>query len=52
MLLEQVWNFHFDPKANVVEAHVSRLRAKLDKPYDEKLIHTVRGAGYMIDEAD
>ncbi len=52
MLLEQVWDFHFDPKTNVVEAHISRLRAKLDKPFDKKLIHTARGAGYRIDEPD
>ncbi len=52
MLLEQVWEFHFDPKTNVVEAHISRLRAKLDKPFDKKLIHTARGAGYRIDEPD
>jgi len=52
MLLEQVWNFHFDPRTNVVEAHISRLRAKIDKPFDSNLIHTVRGAGYRLDEAD
>jgi two-component system OmpR family response regulator len=52
MLLEQVWDFHFDPKTNVVEAHISRLRAKLDKPFDTKLIKTARGAGYRIDEPD
>lgn len=48
MLLEQVWDFHFDPKTNVVETHVSRLRAKIDKPFDSELIHTVRGAGYSM----
>ena len=52
MLLERVWNFHFDPRTNVVDAHISRLRAKLDKPFDSQLIHTVRGAGYRIDEPD
>ena len=52
MLLEQVWNFHFDPKTNVVDAHISRLRAKVDKPFDAKLIQTARGAGYRIDEPD
>lgn len=52
MLLEQVWNFHFDPRTNVVEAHISRLRTKIDKPFDKALIHTVRGAGYRLDEAD
>jgi two-component system OmpR family response regulator len=48
MLLEHVWDFHFDPHTNVVETHVSRLRAKLDKPFDRPLIHTVRGAGYSL----
>jgi two-component system OmpR family response regulator len=52
MLLEQVWNFYFDPKTNVVEAHISRLRAKLDKPFETSLLHTVRGAGYRIDEPE
>ncbi|SNT76531.1 response regulator transcription factor [Paracoccus seriniphilus] len=46
MLLEAVWDFHFDPKTNVVETHISRLRNKIDKPFDQDLIHTVRGAGY------
>jgi two-component system, OmpR family, response regulator len=48
MLLEQVWDFHFDPKTNVVETHISRLRAKIDKPFDDELIYTVRGAGYSL----
>lgn len=48
MLLEAVWNFHFDPQTNVVETHISRLRAKVDKPFDTDLIHTVRGAGYTL----
>jgi len=48
MLLEHVWDFHFDPKTNVVETHISRLRAKIDKPFDLELIHTVRGAGYSL----
>lgn len=52
MLLEHVWDFHFDPHTNVVETHVSRLRAKVDKPFDLPLIHTVRGAGYSIHEPD
>lgn len=50
MLLEHVWDFHFDPRTSVVETHVSRLRAKIDKPFDLKLIKTVRGAGYTINE--
>lgn len=48
MLLEKVWDFHFDPRTNVVETHVSRLRAKVDKPFGVPLIHTVRGAGYSL----
>jgi len=48
MLLEGVWDFHFDPKTSVVETHISRLRAKLDKGFGAELIHTVRGAGYTI----
>lgn len=48
MLLEKVWDFHFDPKTNVVETHISRLRAKIDKPFGTPLIHTVRGAGYSL----
>ena len=50
MLLEHVWDFHFDPQTNVVGTHVSRLRAKVDKPFDVPLIHTVRGAGYSLRE--
>lgn len=49
MLLESVWDLHFDPQTNVVESHISRLRAKVDKPFDSELIRTVRGAGYRID---
>lgn len=48
MLLERVWDFHFDPKTSVVETHVSRLRAKLDKPFDMPLLHTVRNVGYSL----
>lgn len=48
MLLEGVWDYHFDPKTNIVETHMSRLRAKIDRGYDIQLIHTVRGAGYAI----
>jgi two-component system OmpR family response regulator len=48
MLLEGVWDFHFDPRTNIVETHMSRLRAKLDRGGDPELIHTVRGAGYVI----
>jgi two-component system OmpR family response regulator len=48
MLLENVWEFHFDPQTTVVETHVSRLRRKIDRDFDEELIHTVRGAGYTL----
>lgn len=51
MLLERVWEFHFDPKTNVVETHVSRLRAKVDRPFGAEMIRTVRGSGYSIDAA-
>ncbi|MGJ8671046.1 MAG: winged helix-turn-helix domain-containing protein [Oceanococcus sp.] len=49
MLLEQVWDFHFDPKTNVIDVHISRLRNKIDKDFDPPLLHTVRGAGYKLD---
>ena len=49
MLLENVWSFHFDPRTNVIESHMSRLRAKVDRGFDRELIQTVRGAGYRID---
>jgi two-component system OmpR family response regulator len=48
MLLENVWDYHFDPQTNVIDVHVSRLRGKIDKGFDKPLLHTVRGAGYMI----
>ncbi|MBO0736259.1 MAG: response regulator transcription factor [Alphaproteobacteria bacterium] len=48
MLLEHVWDLHFDPRTNVVETHVSRLRSKVDKGFGPQLIHTVRGAGYCL----
>jgi|RhiMethySRZTD1v2_1073278.scaffolds.fasta_scaffold617442_2 two-component system, OmpR family, response regulator len=50
MLLEHVWDFHFDPRTSVVETHISRLRTKIDKPFELKLIKTVRGAGYSIND--
>ncbi len=49
MLLEAVWDISFDPQTNVVETHISRLRAKVDKPFDTELIETVRGSGYRIE---
>ena len=48
MLLEAVWDISFDPQTNVVETHISRLRAKVDKPFETELIETVRGSGYRI----
>lgn len=48
MLLENVWEFHFDPRTSVVETHISRLRAKIDRDFGEELLHTVRGSGYSI----
>ena len=51
MLLENVWDYHFDPQTNVIDVHMSRLRAKIDKGYDKPLIQTIRGAGYVIRDA-
>ncbi|MFN6984637.1 MAG: winged helix-turn-helix domain-containing protein, partial [Rhizobium oryzihabitans] len=48
MLLERVWDFHFDPKTSVVETHISRLRAKIDKPFTVQLLHTIRNIGYSL----
>lgn len=48
MLLERVWDFNFDPQTTVVETHISRLRAKIDKPFMEQLIHTIRNIGYSL----
>lgn len=50
MLLENVWDYHFDPQTNVIDVHMSRLRGKIDKGHDVPLLHTIRGAGYMIRE--
>lgn len=50
MLLERVWDFHFDPQTSVVETHISRLRAKIDRPFDRQLLHTVRNTGYTMHE--
>jgi two-component system OmpR family response regulator len=52
MLLEAVWDFHFDPKTNIVETHISRLRSKVDRGHAVELIHTLRGAGYCLREPD
>jgi two-component system OmpR family response regulator len=48
MLLENVWDYHFDPQTNVIDVHISRLRGKIDRNFDRPLLHTVRGAGYMM----
>ena len=48
MLLEGVWDYHFDPQTNVIDVHISRLRQKIDKPFGSPLLHTVRNAGYML----
>ena len=48
MLLENVWDYHFDPQTNVIDVHISRLRSKIDKGFAESLLHTARGAGYTI----
>jgi two-component system OmpR family response regulator len=48
MLLERVWDLHFDPKTSVVETHISRLRGKIDKPFETALLHTVRNTGYSL----
>jgi two-component system OmpR family response regulator len=50
MLLESVWDYHFDPGTNVIDVHISRLRRKVDAEGDPPLIHTVRGAGYRLGE--
>lgn len=52
MLLESVWDYHFDPETNVIDVHISRLRQKIDKGFDPVLLHTVRGAGYVLREPD
>ena len=50
MLLENVWEYHFDPQTNVIDVHISRLRSKIDKGFDKPLLKTVRGAGYTISD--
>ena len=51
MLLENVWDYHFDPQTNVIDVHISRLRQKIDKGFERPLLNTVRGVGYMLNEA-
>ena len=48
VILEHIWDYHFDPQTNVVDVLVSRLRGKIDRDFDIKLIHTVRGVGYVL----
>jgi two-component system, OmpR family, response regulator len=52
MLLEKVWDYHFDPQTNVIDVHISRLRAKIDRDFSQHLLHTVRGAGYRLAAMD
>jgi two-component system copper resistance phosphate regulon response regulator CusR len=52
LITEQVWDVNFDPDANVIDVHVRRLRAKVDDPYQKKLIHTIRGVGYVLEDRD
>jgi two-component system OmpR family response regulator len=49
MLLEKVWDYHFDPQTNVIDVHISRLRAKIDRDFGRPLLHTVRGEGYRLE---
>ena len=48
MLLENVWDYHFDPQTNVIDVHISRLRSKIERDFDTALLHTVRGSGYIM----
>ena len=50
MMLEEVWDYHFDPGTNVIDVHISRLRKKIDEGKERPLLHTVRGVGYMVSE--
>lgn len=52
MLLENVWEYHFDPQTNVIDVHISRLRSKIDKDFDKPLLKTIRGSGYTISDQD
>ena len=52
MLLEGVWDYHFDPQTNVIDVLISRLRGKIDKDFDSPLLHTVRGVGYCLEARD
>jgi two-component system OmpR family response regulator len=50
MLLENVWDYHFDPQTNVIDVHISRLRQKIDRGFEPTLLSTVRGAGYLLQD--
>ena len=52
IIMEHVWDYHFDPQTNVVEARICRLRDKIDRDFTEKMIHTVRGVGYVLRRND
>ena len=52
MLLEQVWDYHFDPQTNVIDVHISRLRSKIDRGFSQTLLRTVRGSGYILREPE
>ena len=52
MIMEHVWDYYFDPQTNVVESRIYKLREKIDKGFDRKLIHTVRGVGYVLKKED
>lgn len=52
MLFENVWDYHFDPMTNVIDVHISRLRRKIDKDFDRPILHTIRGAGYVLRDAE
>jgi two-component system OmpR family response regulator len=52
MLLEHVWDYHFDPQTNVIDVHVSRLRQKVDRGFEQEMLQTVRGAGYTLRAPD
>jgi two-component system, OmpR family, response regulator len=52
MLLENVWDYHFDPQTNVIDVHISRLRQKIDRGFEPTLLSTVRGAGYLLQDPD
>ena len=52
MIIEHVWGYNFDPQTNIVEACICRLRDKIDRPFKQKLIHTIRGVGYVLEEKE